>query len=113
MEKMLGKLGEVAAHLGKNAMSPKYKTAFAHSLPFLDVMGDTIMGWMNLWRASTAVKALADKPRKKDLSFYEGQIKTAEFFIRTIAPTSMGRMDTILDFSSSAIDIADEGFGGL
>ena len=113
MEKMLGKLGEVAAHLGKNAMSPKFKTAFAHSLPYLDVMGDTIMGWMNLWRASTAVKALADKPKKKDLPFYEGQIKTAEFFIETIVPTSMGRMDTILGFSSAAIDISDEAFGGL
>lgn len=113
MQKMLDKLGEVAAHIGKNAMSPKFKTAFAHSLPFLDVMGDTIMAWMNLWRAATAVKALAGKPKKKDLPFYEGQIKTAEFFIRTIAPTSMGRMETILDLSSAAIDISDEAFGGI
>jgi len=113
MQKMLAKLGEVAGHLGANAMTEKYKTAFAHSLPFLDVMGDTIMAWMNLWRATTATQKLADNPKKKDLPFYEGQVKTAEFFIRTIAPTSMGRMDTILDLSSAAIDISDEAFGGL
>ena len=113
MQGMLNKLGEVAAHLGKNAMSLQYKTAFAHSLPYLDVMGDTIMGWMNLWRATTATQKLAESPKKKDLPFYEGQVKTAEFFIRTIAPTSMGRMDTILDMSSAAIDISDEAFGGL
>jgi len=113
MQKMLAKLGEVAGFLGKNAMTEKYKTVFAHSLPFLDVMGDTIMAWMNLWRATTATQKLADNPKKKDLPFYEGQIKTAEFFIRTIAPTSMGRMETILDMSSAAIDISDEAFGGL
>jgi len=113
MQKMLDKLGTVAAHLGKNAMSPKYKSAFAHSLPYLDVMGDTIMGWMNLWRATTATQKLADNPKKKDLPFYEGQIKAAEFFIHTIVPTSMGRMETILDMSPAAIDISDEAFGGL
>lgn len=113
MQKMLAKLGEVASHLGKNAMTEKYKTAFAHSLPYLDVMGDTIMAWMNLWRATTATRKLADNPKKKDLHFYEGQVKTAEFFIRTVAPTSMGRMETILDMSSAAIDISDEAFGGL
>ncbi len=112
-QKMLNKLGEVASHLGKNAMSPQYKTAFAHSLPYLDVMGDTIMAWMNLWRATTATRKLASNPRKKDLPFYEGQVKVAEFFIRTIVPTSMGRMETILDMSSAAIEISDEAFGGL
>ena len=113
MQKMLNKLGEVAAHLGENAMSLNYKTAFAHSLPYLDVMGDTIMAWMNLWRAVTATQKLAQTPKKKDIPFYEGQVKTAEFFLRTIAPTSMGRMETIKDMCSAAIDISDEAFGGL
>ncbi|MBU3914884.1 acyl-CoA dehydrogenase, partial [bacterium] len=113
VEAMMGKLGEVAGHLGKNAMSLNYKTAFAHSLPYLDVMGDTIMAWMLLWRGLTAAKKLEDKPKGKDIPFYEGQVKTAEFFIKTVVPTSMGRMSTILDFSSAAIDIPDEGFGGL
>ncbi len=113
VEKMVNKIGEVAAHLGKNAMSLNYKTAFAHSLPYLDVMGDTIMAWMLLWRALVASQKLEDKPKKKDLAFYEGQVKSAEFFIRTIGPTSLGRMNSILDLSSAAIDISDEGFGGL
>jgi hypothetical protein len=113
VEKMVNKLGEVAASLGKNAMSLNYKIAFAHSLPYLDVMGDTIMAWMLLWRALVASQKLEENPKKKDLPFYEGQVKTAEFFIRTIAPTSMGRMDTIIDMCPAAIEISDEGFGGL
>ena len=113
LEVMVKKLGEVAIHLGTNAMTPEFKTAFAHSLPYLDVMGDTIIAWMHLWRALVATKKLAENPKKKDIIFYEGQIKTAQFFIETIVPTSMGKMESIVDFSSAAIDITDAGFGGL
>jgi len=112
-EKMLKKFGEVAQEITKNAMSERFKTAFAHSLPYLDVMGDCVIAWMLLWRAVTASRQLAENPKKKDVAFYEGQIKTAEFFIRTLIPASMGRMDGIIDLSSAAIDIADDGFGSL
>jgi alkylation response protein AidB-like acyl-CoA dehydrogenase len=112
-EIMVKRLGEVAMHLGTQAMSPQYKVAFAHSLPYLDVLGDTNMAWMLLWRAEVAMRKLADNPKKKDVAFYEGQVKTAEFFIETIVPTSLGRMDTIEGMCAAAIEIADEGFGGL
>jgi hypothetical protein len=68
---------------------------------------------MLLWRAEVAMRKLADNPKKKDVAFYEGQVKTAEFFIETIVPTSLGRMDTIEGMCAAAIEIADEGFGGL
>ena len=87
------RLGEVALHLGKKAMSAEFKVAFAHALPFLHVIGDTIMAWMLLWRALTASARLSAKPQKKDLAFYEGQIKTAEFFIGTELQTAMGKMN--------------------
>ncbi|MBT4644832.1 MAG: acyl-CoA dehydrogenase [Deltaproteobacteria bacterium] len=112
-DKMLKKFGEVAQQITKNAMSEHFKTAFAHSLPYLEVMGDCIMAWMLLWRAVTASRQLAENPKKKDVAFYEGQIKTAEFYIRTMIPGSMGRMEGIIDQSSAAMDIADEGFGSL
>ncbi|MBT7711424.1 MAG: acyl-CoA dehydrogenase, partial [Deltaproteobacteria bacterium] len=87
-DKMLKKFGEVAQQITKNAMSEHFKTAFAHSLPYLEVMGDCIMAWMLLWRAVTASRQLAENPKKKDVAFYEGQIKTAEFYIRTMIPGS-------------------------
>ncbi|MCP4752611.1 MAG: acyl-CoA dehydrogenase [Proteobacteria bacterium] len=114
MEKMANKLGEAASTLGQNAMDlEKFKVAFAHSLPYLDVMGDTIMAWMLLWRANVAASKLAGNPKKKDVAFYKGQIQTAEFFLRTVAPVSMGKMDSISDMASVAIDIDEESFGGL
>jgi alkylation response protein AidB-like acyl-CoA dehydrogenase len=107
------RLGEVALHLGKKAMSAEFKTAFCHSLPFLHVIGDTIMAWMVMWRASTAATRLSGKSGKKDQAFYEGQIKTAEFFIRTELPATMGKMNAIVDGCAAAIEISDEGFGGI
>ena len=113
VEKTANRLGEIAMHIGKMAMSENFKVAFAHALPFLYAMGDTIMAWMLLWRAVVASEKLAGKPKKKDGSFYEGQIKTAEFFIQTELALTLGKMDAIQGGCAAAIEISDEGFGGL
>jgi len=106
------RLGEVTQHLGSIARSPNFKVAFAHSLPFLYAMGDTIMGWMLLWRAATAAPKIDSAPRK-DIAFYKGQIKTAEFFIDTLLPVTLGKMDAIDAASPAAIEMDDDYFGGL
>ncbi len=107
------RLGEIAYHIGKLAMSAEFKTAFAHALPFLHVMGDTIMAWMLLWRAATAAAALGNgKAGVKDREFYEGQIKTAEFFLGTEIPVTIGRMNAIQESCPAAMEISDAGFGG-
>ena len=113
VEKVANRLGETALHIGQMAMSPNYKTAFAHALPFLYAMVDTVMSWMLLWRAVVATEKLVAKPKKKDVAFYEGQIKTAEFFIQTELALTLGKMDAIQGGCAAAIEIADEGFGGL
>ena len=113
MEAATNRLGEVALHLGKKAMSAEFKVAFAHSLPFLHVIGDVIMAWMLLWRAAVAATKLSQKPKKKDLAFYEGQIRTAEFFINTELEATMGKMNAITGGCAAAIHILDEGFGGI
>jgi hypothetical protein len=107
------RLGETAFHIGQLAMSEKFRTAFAHALPFLYVMGDTIMAWMLLWRAATAATALGAGSREKDREFYEGQVKTAEFFIGTELPVTFGRMDAIAGSCPAALEISDAGFGGI
>jgi len=76
-------------------------------------MGDVIMAWMLLWRASVAKEKLTGKAKKKDIPFYEAQIQTAEFFIRTVLPVTFGKMDAILDASDAAVEISESGFGGL
>lgn len=112
LEKIINRLGEVAMHMGQNAMSANFKTAFAHSLPFLYVMGDTIMGWMLLWRALEADPKISGA-KKKDKAFYRGQVQTAEFFMETVLPMTMGKMDAIMGSCSAAVEMEEASFGGL
>lgn len=113
LEKAVNKLGETSMQLGKQATSADFKVAFAHSLPFLYACGDTIMAWMLLWRAVVASEKLGNGAKKKDTAFYQGELKTAEFFIQTELPQTMGRMEAIGSGCKAAIEIGDESFGGL
>jgi alkylation response protein AidB-like acyl-CoA dehydrogenase len=112
VEAAVNRLGEVAMSIGQNAMSPRFKSAFAFAFPFLEVMGDVIMAWMLLWRAALAQQHLTAGPRKKDVDFYEGQIKTAEFFIHAILPTTLGKMNGIVKCNGAAVEISEAAFGG-
>jgi alkylation response protein AidB-like acyl-CoA dehydrogenase len=112
VEKALGRVGEVAMHLGMTAMSPNVAIAFANATQFLDVTGDVVMAWMLLWRATLAAKGLEDPARKKDAAFYEGQLKSAEFFTETVLPVTHGRIAAIFNNCRAVIDISEDSFGG-
>ncbi len=125
LEKSVNRLGEVAMHMGKTAMSPDVKIAFGQACPFLDTMGDVIMAWMLLWRAAIAKPALekligdaqgGEKAeilkKNKNAAFYDGQLKSANYYINTILPITGGRMDSILAGDPSVAEIDEVSFGG-
>ncbi len=98
--------------MGTTAMSPNVLNAFAFAYPFMEICGDVIMAWLLLWRAAVAAQKLAKKPKKKDTAFYEGQIKSAEFFIYSVLPLTVGKMKAILAFNGAVVEIAEDSFGG-
>ena len=111
VEKASTKLGELAMAIGQTAMSEKVLDAFGSATPFLEVTGDVVMAWLHLWRATVAAKALASgNAKKKDEAFYQGQVKTAQFFIQTLLPTAVGKMDGVKTFTSSVMEIPEDGF---
>jgi len=112
LDKALGQLKEVAQNIGAVLRSENMMTAFANATPFLDVTGDVIMAWMHLWRAVVAIEKLEQKPKKKDLEFYNGLLKSAQFFINTILPVSRGKMDVIITNDTTVNDISEAAFGG-
>jgi len=112
LDKALGQLKEVAQNIGETLRSENMMTAFANATPFLDVTGDVIMAWMHLWRAVVAIEKLEQKPKKKDLEFYNGLLKSAQFFINTILPVSRGKMDVIIANDTTVNDISEASFGG-
>lgn len=121
LEKTIIRLQEVILEIGKTATSPDFKLAYSYASPFLEVMGDTIIGWMLLWRAVVAKSALdklgsrngSDIDKKnKNVSFYEGQIESAEYYIRAILPIARGRIEALLNNNRAIIDIEVASFGG-
>jgi alkylation response protein AidB-like acyl-CoA dehydrogenase len=111
LETTVHHLKETAGKLAGDLGSKHILTAFAHAHPFLDVTGDTLMGWMLLWRAVIAAQKLSDNPKKKDAAFYQGQITGARFFIRTVLPVAQAKMAVIQAGDTSALDMADAAFG--
>ncbi len=109
-EGVANKLGEVAMHMGATAMSEKVLHAFAHAHPFMEVCGDVAMAWQLLWRASVAARKL-EKAKKKDVAFYEGQLKSAEYFINAVLPITLGKMNAILNNNGAAVEISEDAFG--
>jgi hypothetical protein len=124
LDQALNRYGETAIFLGKKAMSPDVKLAFAQAHPFLDVTGDIVMAWMLLWRASVAQPALAamlkdvDDPvariaANKEAAFYDGQLKAATYFIRNQLPVTVGKINAILEGDATAIlEATEKSFGG-
>ena len=124
LDKTVAQLGEVALQLATQAAGPQLKVAFAHAAPFLDVLGDVILAWMHLWRATVAAAQLAavtggseNSPAapagNRQAAFYDGQIKTARFFIRSILPVTRGRIQAITNAEASVAEIDEKAFGGL
>ena len=99
-------------HMGATAMSEKALDAFAFAYPFMEATGDVVMAWMLLWRAVLAAEKLESKPKKKDIAFYEGQVKNAEFFIGAMLPVTWGKMNAILAGSEAVNAISEDAFGG-
>ncbi len=125
LEESVNRLGSVAMHIGKTAMSPDFKVAFSYATDFLNVMGDVIMGWMLLWRATVAAPKLMEIVgeaegdarlekinKNKNAAFYEGQIKSAEYFIENLLPITQGKMASIEANSRAIVDIPEPSFGG-
>jgi len=124
MEAAVTRLSEIALHLAKTSMSDNILKAYAFAHPFLEATGDITMAWMLLWRSTIACpklhkisgtndpKAMSEKSEKnKDAAFYYGQVKTAEFFIHTILPITMGKLNAIAETNGSAVDIPEASFG--
>ena len=112
VEKALNRLGEVAMHLGAAAMSPKVMSAFAFAHPFMEASGDVVMAWMLLWRGVIAATQLEKGAKKKDQAFYEGQMKSVQYFTQAVLPITMGKMDAIMTTCEASIDITEDAIGG-
>lgn len=117
-------LGDTALHLGTTAMSPKLSEAFAYAKPFLDVVGDVILAWMHVWRATIAttqlekivgsldpVERIQQAAVDKEVAFYEGVLQTAKFYINVVVPVTVGMMTAIQSGDTAILEISEASLG--
>ncbi len=111
LEEAVNGLRELSLHMQETGASsrPDYAFAFAH--PFLMVFGDIVIAWMLLWRAVIAIDKMKGNIKKRDRAFYDGQIKSAEYFIKAKLPVTIGQMNAILISNGAAVDMADASLG--
>lgn len=125
VENSVQRLGEVAVSLAKASRSDNILKAYAYAHPFLDVTGDVTFAWMHLWRAVIATrklekitggqdmgKIMEKAAKNKDAAFYLGSLKTAEFFVTNILPSTMGKLEAIASINGSAVEMPEASFGG-
>lgn len=105
-------LGQVVKKIDPAVQEQESLLPYAFATPFLEVMGDVIMAWMLLWRASIAQEGITKKLGKKEHDFYTGQLKSAQFFIGSLLPVTWGKMRSIINFNGAAMEISDTSFGG-
>jgi len=118
------RVSEIAIHLGKMIMSDQRPLAHTFAYSFLEVMGDLSIAWMLLWRATIAAPKLekivgssdpdsirSKAEKNKEAAFYDGQVKTARFFINTILPATLGKLDAIEIADDAAMQMLDTAFG--
>jgi alkylation response protein AidB-like acyl-CoA dehydrogenase len=56
------------------------------SVPFLLAVGDLLIGWLLLWHADIALRALDGDVSEHDRAYYDGKVAAAKFFAKNVLP---------------------------
>ena len=111
IEEALNRYSDMAALLSKTLTTEKINYAYAQATPLLEVTGDLVIAWMLLWRATVASRALSENPKESDVAFYQGQLKTAEFYMSSMLPVTLGKIDSIQALNGAVVEMSEESFG--
>jgi hypothetical protein len=104
LDHALGLFKTTCEHTSSALFTKHVASAFACAHPLMEAAGDIIMAWMLLWRATIANERL----ESKDKNFYKGKIKAAQFFITTILPITVGKLDAITFENNPVADMEEQ-----
>ncbi len=127
VKKTRNNIARAAGHLEELLLEGKVHEAYLCATPFLDAVGDTLLGWMHFRQLMIAYKKLSEiyfaKKAKskedklkvikdnKDAAFYSGKIHSARFFITKVLPIQRSKIETIINNDIDALEIEDISFG--
>jgi alkylation response protein AidB-like acyl-CoA dehydrogenase len=98
---------------------------YAGTVPFLEAMGDVIMGWLHLWQLTIAYPKLGEVAdavptpesiqqikKVKSGTFYYGKIQSSRYFIGSIMVRVFGKIEALKSNVKPVIHMLDSGFTG-
>jgi hypothetical protein len=106
LESAAGLLETTCTRAIQAMFSAQSASAFACAHPLMEATGDVVTAWMLLWRAVIA----DEKLDSKEAPFYKGKIKAAEFFITTILPATLGKLNAVTCENNPAADMDENLF---
>jgi alkylation response protein AidB-like acyl-CoA dehydrogenase len=96
---------------------------YAKATPFLEVMGDVVLGWMHLWQLSISYPKLIDLignaeeeeierilDENNEAAFYYGKVLGAKFYIGSILKRTFGKFEQLRSEVDSVIKIPEKSF---
>jgi alkylation response protein AidB-like acyl-CoA dehydrogenase len=123
----LNQMLDAVSHLTSQIQAGRVHDAFMSATPLMEIVGDTLLGWMHLWQAIIASEKLAailkekgvqDEEQRRSLvisdievAFYSGKIHTAQFFISRVLPVIKGKVMALSDNDFSLADVDEACFG--
>jgi hypothetical protein len=79
----------------------------AHSWasPYLEIVGDVVLGWMLIWQAVIAAKKIENS--NGDENYYTAKILTAKFYASSLLPAVYGKILAIRKNDRSLLQMTD------
>lgn len=104
----ISKLQEITMYLLKQASSENAYLAYSWATPYLEIFGDTVLGWLFIWQARAAYINAATNI--KDTVVYENKINTAKFYISSLLPLVHGKIDAVRKNDHSFLNMGEAFF---
>ncbi len=86
-------LEAITKDLLSKASSGDAYAAYSWATPYLEIFGDTVLGWMFLWQARVA-REKAEESRGDD-PFYASKLDTARFYVGSLLPLVHGKIEAV------------------
>ncbi len=123
LKKIKKSLSEIVDKIVKTAEGKDSLHLYVKATPFLETMGDVVIGWMHLWQLTISYKKMidynsdkqkkknSDSPRlNKEEAFYTGKLLSSKFFIETILKRTIGKIEELKSDASPVMEITDKSF---
>lgn len=117
--KGIADLSHYAAELEKSITALEYLTtellsatetddsflAYSWASPYLEIVGDVVMGWMLIWQAAIASRKAGNG--NGDETFYTAKTLTAKFYISSLLPAVYGKILAIRKNDRSLLQMTE------